>query len=241
MTSGVIYFVKSKNDLIKIGITNDLMARVCELQRGSPVQINLDGYITVDIEKMQSIEADLHNKFDCHRRHGEWFNYVDEIKQYIKINCNTACDFINDTISELYNTPREYHENRLCGGKLRNAVAVKNRRAEMESRAMKLLLIVQNAIEGSTSKEIAAEFGCTKSLCISMLKILESKNLIITQRRSQTIVYYPIESKTQLDTFQASFENGVVCMKPDEREKISSPEPQYDQTPARSLLLLYHA
>jgi hypothetical protein len=240
MTPGAIYFVKSENDLIKIGITNDLMARACELQRGSPVRINLDGYITVEIEKMQSIESDLHNKFDRHRRHGEWFDYVDEIKQYIKTNCNTECDFINDAISELFDTPREYHENRLCGGNLRNAVAVKNRRAEMESRAMKLLRVVQTA-PGATSKEIAASFGCTKSLCISMLKLLESKNLIITEYRGNKIFYYPTESSDQLSKFRKSFENGVVCMKPTEREKISSPEPQYDIDPTRSLLLLYQA
>lgn len=241
MPVGYIYFVKSENDLIKIGITNDLMSRVCELQTGSPTKVRLEGYIEVDINKMRSEEKRMHERFDEYRRHGEWFECVDEICKYVRDNCNIKCEFINHMISMLYESPRAYRKIAADDGNLRCATFTENRRAEMETNAMKLLSIVKSTGDGATSSELATEFKCTKNLCISMLKILESKNLITTQRRGQKIVYYPIESKSRLDAFRSSFKNGVVRMRPTERETISSPESQYDADPARPLLLLYKA
>lgn len=65
----VVYFIAC-GDLVKIGKTFDIEARIRDLQCGSPVLLTLlkttPGY--------SELESALHNHFADRRRHGEWFD-----------------------------------------------------------------------------------------------------------------------------------------------------------------------
>jgi hypothetical protein len=63
--------------MVKIGRAADCLARLHQLQTGSFAPLTL----LADIE--QDIEAKLHRLFKSSHSRGEWFNYTDEIKQYL--------------------------------------------------------------------------------------------------------------------------------------------------------------
>ncbi len=59
---------------VKIGVAQDVEARMVELQTGSPVPLHL-------IWKTRgggALERDLHERFASYRIHGEWFDFGDE-------------------------------------------------------------------------------------------------------------------------------------------------------------------
>lgn len=76
-----IYFIQSElGGPIKIGCTNNLEKRLCDLQAGSPLKLILLGTIYGGYEK----EENLHKRFGKHRIHGEWFNLSDDLYIYLK-------------------------------------------------------------------------------------------------------------------------------------------------------------
>jgi hypothetical protein len=70
------YFVL-KDGFVKIGKSTDPTKRMEGLNVGSPTKLSPILVIPKNIEK------ELHVRFAKHRRHGEWFECVDEIKAYI--------------------------------------------------------------------------------------------------------------------------------------------------------------
>lgn len=79
--SGCVYLLKS-NGLYKIGITQNLEARIASLQTGSPDTIEV--IHTIKTSNMTMLENELHNKFESKRVRGEWFKLNDWDVEYIK-------------------------------------------------------------------------------------------------------------------------------------------------------------
>lgn len=76
-----VYFVLAeKLNRIKIGKTTEIYKRFRALNASSPCRLQvvclLSGYT--------SLEAELHEKFKSYHIKHEWFEYTDEIKNYIK-------------------------------------------------------------------------------------------------------------------------------------------------------------
>lgn len=72
------YFVLCPNiSLVKIGKTTDLTARLQSLRtmNASPIEL---------LAIVPDCEAELHNRFDEHRRHGEWFRACSAMVEYLK-------------------------------------------------------------------------------------------------------------------------------------------------------------
>lgn len=67
-----VYFIQSTNKLVKIGVTNNLSARLKQLQTGSPGKLKLLGSIKTN--DPYKLEKRLHNKYKNMRVNGEWFN-----------------------------------------------------------------------------------------------------------------------------------------------------------------------
>jgi len=81
----MIYFVyDSVNNAVKIGKSKEenLYSRLYSLQTGNVTKLDLLGVMTGYTEK----ESELHLKFDKYRIREEWFEYVDEIANYIETN-----------------------------------------------------------------------------------------------------------------------------------------------------------
>ena len=76
----MIYFVKH-TAYVKIGFTNDIRNRLSQLQISCPVKLELLGLIKGDEE----YETVLHKKFKHLSSNGEWFNYTQELEDYVAI------------------------------------------------------------------------------------------------------------------------------------------------------------
>ncbi len=78
--SGMIYFIRSGKDTIKIGYTADLKKRFKSLQAASAETLKIVG----KIYGTQANEKELHKQFAHLRLHGEWFRLNSELLAYIK-------------------------------------------------------------------------------------------------------------------------------------------------------------
>lgn len=77
-----VYFIRAvRLGLIKIGIANDLAARIRALRTSSPDRLELLGVIPGG-GKVH--ETELHRRFAEHRSHGEWFFPVPELMAVIE-------------------------------------------------------------------------------------------------------------------------------------------------------------
>jgi len=90
----VIYGILSPlHNLIKIGYTNNIKLRINSFIGQSPVKLKLEFLIEIIVKdylppvhfarKVNDLEKKIHKLFEKHRRHGEWFEYSDEIKDYV--------------------------------------------------------------------------------------------------------------------------------------------------------------
>jgi hypothetical protein len=77
----MIYFIKA-NDKVKIGYADDPSKRIPSIQTSSPFLLEVLLIIDGDYSK----ERELHNRFHDVRTSGEWFQYEDSIKSFIKEN-----------------------------------------------------------------------------------------------------------------------------------------------------------
>lgn len=75
-----VYFIQGVDGgPIKIGVSIDVIARLRDLQTGSPVRLRLIGVRNGD----QATEADLHIRLSQHRLYGEWFADVPDVRAVI--------------------------------------------------------------------------------------------------------------------------------------------------------------
>lgn len=75
------YFVGSReHNIVKIGVTTRLKARMSSLRNSSPVPVKLFAVAY----GWPGIEDALHERFKEHRKHGEWFEIASEIDDCIE-------------------------------------------------------------------------------------------------------------------------------------------------------------
>jgi hypothetical protein len=74
----MIYFVKH-TDYVKIGFTDDIRNRLNHLQVSCPVKLKLLALIEGDLNE----ENAHHEKFKHLLSNGEWFNYTQELEEYV--------------------------------------------------------------------------------------------------------------------------------------------------------------
>lgn len=85
----MIYLILNEsNTICKIGISNNPQNRLKQLQTGSLEKLRLDSII----EGSYKEERLLHKKFKDIRENGEWFYYVQEIKE--EFGSDTPTDLI---------------------------------------------------------------------------------------------------------------------------------------------------
>lgn len=77
----MIYFLKA-SDRIKIGYANDPATRISSIQTTSPYILE----VLLIIEGNYDEESFLHRKFHDLRTSGEWFEYKDPLKSFIRDN-----------------------------------------------------------------------------------------------------------------------------------------------------------
>lgn len=69
-----IYFIADrKNDLVKIGVSNDRDRRLKQLQTGNPFVLELMGWIAEETNQFK-IEANIHKEYSNKCFRGEWFS-----------------------------------------------------------------------------------------------------------------------------------------------------------------------
>jgi T5orf172 domain. len=98
-----IYFIQADNNLIKIGITNNLRTRIRTLCNQNACKLSLLGVIECDSFEN---ERALHDKFAKHRLHGEWFSPNEEILEYID-NIDYNIKDLDDMMTYLYETSHQ--------------------------------------------------------------------------------------------------------------------------------------
>ena len=79
----MVYFIKA-NNIIKIGYADDPSKRIPSIQTSSPYELE----VLLIIEGNYDKENELHKRFQIYRTSGEWFEYSEELKQYILENQN---------------------------------------------------------------------------------------------------------------------------------------------------------
>lgn len=81
-TVGNIYFILAPEvNRVKIGFAQNLQGRLAALQTGSPVNMEIIASIA---NKTIADERFLHIMFDDYRFKGEWFEFSEEIKEYLR-------------------------------------------------------------------------------------------------------------------------------------------------------------
>jgi len=75
----MIYFIRF-NGFVKIGFSNNPNKRIASLQVGLPIEVEV-----LNISKgSRADEKSLHKLFINSKAKGEWFEFTDDIKEYIK-------------------------------------------------------------------------------------------------------------------------------------------------------------
>ncbi len=93
----MVYFV-SQGNKVKIGFTNNIKQRMKNIKTSSPLSLKLLGTIDGD----RNVEKELHLKFHQYKDNlfGEWFQWSDEIRDYINQNnqMDVWVDMVNNEI-----------------------------------------------------------------------------------------------------------------------------------------------
>ena len=83
MGQSYVYFLQGGDGgLIKIGKADNVERRIGEIQRMSPIPLNI--LCTIKCKDANNLEHSLHNRFMKYRRHGEWFEPTKAIYDFIE-------------------------------------------------------------------------------------------------------------------------------------------------------------
>lgn len=74
-----VYFIACGHDLVKIGHTTNLPARLRSLRTATPKELR----VLLVIPGARDLEQKLHRKFEAHRVGREWFSRCDAIAEFI--------------------------------------------------------------------------------------------------------------------------------------------------------------
>lgn len=95
-TSDYLYLVKAQGtSIFKIGIASDVDDRLATMQIGSPLKLEL--LRAVKRSDARKVEAQLHQKFDEYRSHGEWFSLPESDATKAFDDISGASDFTHLT------------------------------------------------------------------------------------------------------------------------------------------------
>ena len=84
-----VYFLTDDHGHIKIGKSNDIYSRICELQTGNPYKLRLLFSLKMKDETMAfNLEQKLHKLFRKSQLEGEWF----EEEEILKFLENDYCE-----------------------------------------------------------------------------------------------------------------------------------------------------
>lgn len=84
VTSTLYFIVAPEVNRIKIGVTQRPLARrLSEIAGYSPVFVYILAYTTVFKDKAFKMEKQIHEILRRKHTHGEWFNYDNEIREYV--------------------------------------------------------------------------------------------------------------------------------------------------------------
>jgi hypothetical protein len=76
----VVYFIRAKDGgPVKIGSSIHLLLRLKQLQANSPVELEL----VAATEGSARFEREVHSRFQHCRLHGEWFEPIDELLNFM--------------------------------------------------------------------------------------------------------------------------------------------------------------
>ena len=76
-----LYFIQCQTTKrVKIGISADVEGRLKWIRQVSPTQVE----ILCKIKTRSGLESVLHEQFAKYRLHGEWFEFSDEIREYVE-------------------------------------------------------------------------------------------------------------------------------------------------------------
>lgn len=78
---GYVYLIKS-GDYYKIGVANDVLSRINELQIGNPIELGL--MHALKVPDPYGVEKSLHNMYSTLRHRGEWFILNEEHVEWFR-------------------------------------------------------------------------------------------------------------------------------------------------------------
>lgn len=89
MTKSYVYLIQEENKWgntrLKLGKGNNPTKRLRTLQTGNPNSLILLGTIECESsEKAHELEGELHKRFKEERGRGEWFNFTNELHEFIQ-------------------------------------------------------------------------------------------------------------------------------------------------------------
>jgi predicted GIY-YIG superfamily endonuclease len=145
----MIYFITDNNGFIKIGVTDDLEARLKQLQTGNPHRLSVIRTIsTRQIRKYTDYEVEnaLHFHFrkynaDKENNNSEWFESVPVLK-LLKLN--------DEELNQWLNSELKYHGNEYQT--VRKAIYAKTHSQSNEDRLKNLLKKKNNEIRSLKAK-----------------------------------------------------------------------------------------
>lgn len=79
----LVYIIQCEDDFgpVKIGMTSDLRQRLVDLQAANPYPLRV---LTVMCGG-RTLEKALHRRFTKSRRHGEWFSFSSELREFVAV------------------------------------------------------------------------------------------------------------------------------------------------------------
>lgn len=83
----VVYFIADESN-VKIGITENIFTistRLRNMQANCPNRLFVVGMIQT--KDAYNLEQEIHDIFSDFKKHGEWFNFSDDIKRYVATKC----------------------------------------------------------------------------------------------------------------------------------------------------------
>ncbi len=75
-----VYFIREQGGAVKIGHTRDVGGRLRSLQSANSRQLTVLGIVAGDCR----LERELHERFFASRIRGEWFDYSDDMADFIR-------------------------------------------------------------------------------------------------------------------------------------------------------------
>lgn len=83
MRDGNVYFIRDGCGNIKIGVAQDVLRRMKELQTSNPNKLEIVSCLHLPrLDHAYMVETELHKKFSNVRKQGEWFD-ENEVKSWL--------------------------------------------------------------------------------------------------------------------------------------------------------------